>query len=121
MKNRFNYQIFVQGLRLAIRLGCRQEERVEPQAVKLDLTFVVELNHLASEINETVCYLTAAELSIKHAAKKEWVLIENYLESLIDEFFIRFSSCSQIEVVLTKYVVPGCEGAGVKIIRRRLD
>ena len=117
--SKHNYEVFVNGLKLPIRLGCRAEERKSWQVARLDLVFEVNLNCRASEINQTVCYLSASELASRHAAKQEWILVEDYLESLTTKLFEAFSACQTIASTLTKFVVPGCDGAGVKILRSR--
>lgn len=114
-----SYQIFVSGLKLPIRLGCGPEERRHFQSAKLDLVFEVLASSNSEDLSQSVCYLRASEIAAAHAASTEWVLVENFLDSLCQEFFTRFKACSQVEASLTKFVVPSCEGAGVKVIRKR--
>ena len=117
--SKYSYQVFVNGLKISIRLGCGPEERKLAQSVQLDLAFDVHLNAAATEVDQTVCYLTASQLAVQLASQQEWALVENYLDSLCDLYFSKFSACSRIQGKLMKFVVPACDGAGVSIVRNR--
>ena len=71
--------------RLAVRLGCGEEERGAPQAVDLDLAiaFAAPPRACASDrLEDTVCYADLIELARKVVEGREFRLVEHLAHEL---------------------------------------
>lgn len=119
MSETLSYEVFIDRLQLSMRIGCKAAERFKPQMVELSVRFQIEAGTDINELDRSVCYFTASQMAREHAQQQEWVLVENYLESLTALYFEHFPACSEVDASLSKFVVTACSAAGARIRRRR--
>jgi dihydroneopterin aldolase len=69
----------LKDLILAVRLGCGEVERAQPQEVRVSVEFRFKKNITSiksDNIDETVCYAKAAAAIREHCESREFKLIE---------------------------------------------
>lgn len=69
----------LEDIRLQVRLGCLEEERIHPQEVRLtvEFRFDQEPSFLKSDmLEETICYVKVTEALARHCEAREFKLIE---------------------------------------------
>lgn len=113
--------IFINKLKVPIRIGCFEEEREKFQDIKIDIKIFSDTRKAAisKNIKDTVCYKTVSELILSLAGEKSYVLLEEFAELVISSVFKKYEIVNAIEISLTKFVINEAKGVGVSIMRVR--
>jgi 7,8-dihydroneopterin aldolase/epimerase/oxygenase len=73
------HSLYLEDLRLSVRLGCTADERATPQEVRVSVEFRFEeapLGFESDRLDQTVCYAQVSEALKKHIEAREYNLIE---------------------------------------------
>lgn len=69
----------INDLRLWVHLGCSEQEKYSPQAVRIDIEFLFQKEILAiksDNLHDTICYVQVTELLQSLVEEKSFNLIE---------------------------------------------
>ena len=73
------HSLFLEDLKLSVRLGCTADERAVPQEVRLSVEFRFENapgGYQSDRLEETVCYAQVSQALKRHIETREYNLIE---------------------------------------------
>jgi dihydroneopterin aldolase len=106
--------IIIKGLQVDACVGVSDEERRNPQRLRIDaiLTPLTEFSALADDISRTVDYHAAARRILGVAALRPRRLIET-LASDIAEVLVSEFRARRVEVEVRKFILPGTEYVAV--------
>lgn len=113
--------IFIDELRVPIRIGCFEEEREKLQDITINLKIFCDTRKAAisKNVKDTVCYKTVSELVLTLASEKPYVLLEEFAELVISSIFKKYEMANAIEIALTKFVIKEAKGVGISMMRVR--
>mgnify|MGYP000959193829 CR=1 FL=1 len=113
--------IFINELKVPIRIGCFEEEREKLQEIAINIKIFSDTRKAAisKNIKDTVCYKTVTELARSLANENSYVLLEEFAELVIASIFKKYEIVNVIEISLTKFVIPEAKGVGVSMVRMR--
>lgn len=111
--------VFIEELKVPIRIGCEAEERKIIQTISVDLEIEVETSKAAQSknIDDTICYKTVCEMIQSLAAEKEYVLLEEFGETILSQLKTKFSSANKSKITIRKFVISEAKSVGVKLVR----
>ena len=113
--------VFIDKLRVPIRIGCFEEERDKTQDIEVSIKIFSDSRKAAitRDVNHAVCYKTTSELILSIANEKPFILLEEFGELVISSIFERFKTANAIEIAITKFVIKEARGVGVSMTRIR--
>jgi dihydroneopterin aldolase len=113
-------QIVIRGLRLQSRIGVPDEERAEPQTLRVHLIMEVERFPQEDEIGGTVDYKAVADRVVGLAEVGERKLIETLAQEIAGTVLSEFA-VSKVRVEIEKKILPETDWVGVVIERSSLE
>ncbi len=109
-------QIIIRGLRFSSRIGVPDEERAEPQTLRVHLTMEVERFPQEDEIIGTVDYKAVADRVVALAGAGERKLIETLAQEIAGTVLGEFA-VSKVRVEIEKKILRETDWVGVVIER----
>ncbi|MEO1856604.1 MAG: dihydroneopterin aldolase [Rubritalea sp.] len=112
--------ILVKGLEVPLHIGVPDEEREQPQILKIHLELVPgnSFSGLDDDIEKTVNYY-AVSLRVKElAAERPRKLIETLAEE-ITEMILREFAVLEVLLEIEKFILPDTDFVGLKMLRKR--
>lgn len=112
-------RIHVRGLEVETRIGVPDEERAEPQVLKVDLEMTpgTEFAAMGDEVAETIDYHRVCIEVRKLAAQGERKLIETLASEIADRIIDDFGGV-RVRVRIRKFILPETEWVGVECERQ---
>ena len=116
-----NDKVFIEDLKIQLRIGCTEEERAFPQQIVVNLEAALDLSKSATtkNLSDTVCYVSMAQMCKEVAVSKNWVLIEEYGQELASNILQAFPLVDLCRITIRKFVLPEAKSAGIFLERRR--
>ncbi|MCB0358902.1 MAG: dihydroneopterin aldolase [Bdellovibrionales bacterium] len=113
--------IYIEGLRLMVRVGCTAEERAHPQRMTAGVRVTTDVSTAvrSDKLDDTVCYGKLADSLVRHAENGSWNLVETLGDELIQLIFEQFPPVQRVELDLRKFVIPRADAVGVSMARSR--
>lgn len=110
--------IHVAGLELRPHIGVPDEERVEPQTLRLWLTLtpLQAFGEMADDVTRTIDYAVVCRRCQACAAEKPRRLIETLADDLAG-LLLREFPCARVELELRKYILAETEYVAVRLAR----
>lgn len=111
--------VFIEELKVPIRIGCEEEERKIIQTISIDVEIDVDTSKAAQSknINDTICYKTVCEIIQNLAAEKEYFLLEEFGEEIALKIKEKTLNKEGIRIKIKKFVLKNTNSVGV-IIKR---
>ncbi len=116
-----NDLITIKNLRIVCIIGCKPEERVKPQEVRVTTCISCDCRKAgkSDRLEDTINYARLSEQFIRIATEGQFALIETLAER-IAAFCLKESRVSQIEVTIEKpAAIPQADYAAVTITRKQ--
>lgn len=114
--------IFMENIVVSVRIGCNENERLEPQPIQVDvrMEFDIRAAGKSDSLKDTLDYVKAYRLLKEVARSQEFFLLERFSE-LCAEALLRLGARSVwIRVSKERCPIPGMQGRiGVEIERRK--
>ena len=113
--------ILVKGLELQVHIGVPDEERAQPQILKLHLELVPEngFSGLNDDIEKTVNYYEVSLRVKELAAERPRKLIETLADE-ISEMILREFPVLELVIEIEKFILPDTDFVGLKMRRTRV-
>lgn len=113
--------ILVKGLELQVHIGVPDEERAQPQILKLHLELVPEndFSDLNDDIEKTVNYYEVSLRVKELAAERPRKLIETLADE-ISEMILREFAVLELVLEIEKFILPDTDFVGLKMRRARV-
>ena len=110
--------IHVRGLEIETRIGVPDEERAEPQLLRVDLELApaTAFVGMADEVAATIDYHRVCNEVRNLAARGERKLIETLASEIADLVLKQFGA-ARVRVVIRKFILPETEWVGVECVR----
>lgn len=110
--------IHVRGLEIETRIGVPDEERAEPQLLKVDLEMTppADFAAMGDEVAATIDYHRVCIEVRRLASQGERKLIET-LASEIADMVLRNFGAVRVRVMIRKFILPETEWVGVECER----
>ena len=115
--------ITIKNLRINCIIGCKPEERVKPQEVRVTTCINCDCRKAgqSDRLEDTINYARLSEQFIRIASVGQFNLIETLAEK-IAAFCLEDSRVNQVEVTIEKpAAIPQADYAAVTITRRRCE
>jgi dihydroneopterin aldolase len=112
--------IHVRGLEVSTRIGVPDEERAEPQVLKVDLDMrpAATFGGMDDEVGRTIDY-HAVSLAVEAlAASGERKLVETLADEIADLVLGEFGAAA-VRVEIRKFILPQTEWVGVSLGKER--
>lgn len=112
--------ILVKGLEVPLCIGVSDEERANPQLMKLHLEMVPEngCSGINDAIDKTVNYYDVSQ-RVKHlAAERPRKLIETLAEEVIEMILTEFA-VTEVQLEIEKSILPDTDFVGLRMWRQR--
>ena len=115
-----NDTILVKGLEVPLHIGVPDEEREQPQTLKIHLELVPEngFADLDDDIAKTVNYYEVTVRVKELAAERPRKLIETLAEE-ISEMILREFAVTELVLEIEKFILPDTEFVGLRMHRNR--
>ena len=119
--------IFIEGMRVAARIGVTAEERGTPQALRFDLELRCDLRRAgeSDDLNDTIDYGAVYQQVVNVVESRPCALLENLAARVAAALLAEFPTCAHVRVRIGKpalFPATGRSGMpGVEIIRSRAD
>lgn len=113
-------KIFIENLVVPVLIGCRPEERREPQALIISIEFLVSTLSAgqADDLKQTIDYSEVRRLVINEVSNSDYHLLEALAEHLANTLHQQFKSPKiTIKLRKTPEDMPDVAYAGVEIVR----
>ncbi|GAA5482981.1 dihydroneopterin aldolase [Haloferula sargassicola] len=112
--------IHVRGLEVSTRIGVPDEERAQPQALKVDLDMkpAASFSEMADEVARTIDYHAVSLAVEKLAAAGERKLVETLADEIADLVLGEFGAVV-VRVKIRKFILPQTEWVGVSVEKER--
>ncbi|PQJ27075.1 dihydroneopterin aldolase [Rubritalea profundi] len=113
--------ILVKGLEVALHIGVPDEEREQPQILKLHLELVPEngFSGLNDDIEKTVNYYEVSLRVKELAAERPRKLIETLAEEISD-MILREFAVVELVLEIEKFILPDTDFVGLRMSRSRV-
>ncbi|MGE9266580.1 MAG: dihydroneopterin aldolase [Verrucomicrobiales bacterium] len=112
-------EVRVRGLELWCRIGVPEEERAEPQRLRVHLTVEPEAGFpQEDDFSQAVDYAAMVEAVKELAEKSEFLLVETLVREIAG-LLLRDFAISRVRVELEKFILPETEWVGVALERTR--
>jgi FolB domain-containing protein len=113
--------IIVKGLEVPLYIGVPDEERVNPQILKLHLEMVPtnDFSDLNDDIEKTVNYYEVSLRVKELAAERPRKLIETLGEELCEMILSEFA-VDEVQLEIEKFILPDTGFVGLRMKRFRL-
>lgn len=118
--------IFIEGLKLPLKIGCSKEEREVFQNINLDIYVSVKepkKNSLSglkfSSLDETVCYDSLRKELLTLSSSGSFELLEELSEKISNIVFDKYSNAKNIKITASKNIYSDCNQAGVIFFKER--
>ncbi len=111
--------ILVKGLEVPLFIGVTDEERANPQVLKLHLEMVPKngCSSLNDDIDKTVNYYDVSQ-RVKHlAAERPRKLIETLAEEVIEMILTEFA-VTEVQLEIEKFILPDTDFVGLRMWRQ---
>jgi dihydroneopterin aldolase len=124
-----HYELFIQGLRLWVSLGCSVEERYHLQPINIDIKVAFSHQPLgcqSDQLSDVLCYKMVVERIIETLHNQSFNLIESLAARIFDAIADQLTDYDQqgvvLEVVIAKpnHPVESVHGAITFTYRRSL-
>ena len=115
-------EIHIAGLALDVRIGVTEREREQPQRVTVFLTlrqangFAGLRDRVERTINYSLVCATVRQMATDSPPRQ---LIETLALDIATLILACFSSCTEVDVELRKYILPDTDYVAVRLTRRR--
>lgn len=106
------YDVFVNDIQLAVKIGLFPEERSKIQTLICDLKIKVKpVAHGFDDINNTVNYYALTEMIMQKASNTNFLLLEALADYLLNEI-LAFGPIVNCQITLKKPYIMQVLGAG---------
>lgn len=113
-------KIFIYDLRIIMKIGVREDERVNPQEVIINLECDFDFTKAmeTDNINDTINYKDILRVIQNYCNNHSPKLLEKLGSDLIQEIHKNFSKIKKIKIQIIKpAAIPNSKGAGIEIIK----
>jgi len=111
--------ILLKNLQAFCRLGSYDSERILGQNIIIQLELELDLNKAAksNDVNDSIDYVKVSLAIRELAQSREFLLIENLCNEIIEMLFAKFSILEGIQIEITKTIVNADQFTGTPAIR----
>lgn len=111
----------IDGLRALSRIGCGENERQYPQRLEFDVTVSLDLMPSARSraLEDTICYMDISQLIDKICLSKEWILLEELGDALIQAIFERWPIAHSCEITIKKFPIVAAQHVSIVMRQNR--
>ena len=109
--------IHLEELRVKVRLGCREEERMHQQVVMINLSLTSGLTKGSDtdDIADAINYVEVISLIEKLANERVWALVERMEIEIARELFKAFPLIEKMNLRVRKNVFTQVQGVSVEL------
>ncbi len=112
-------RIILNDIQAFAKIGLYDYERVLGQMLKVDLSLELDLSEAGRENNfaKTIDYVAVSILVREFCLSREFHLIENLAETLVELLFERFSLLKGVEIAIHKTIINAEQFSGQVSVR----
>lgn len=113
--------VFIEDLKVPIRIGCEAEERNIPQTISVDVSIEVDTSKASKskDLKDTVCYKTVCEMIQSLAAEREYVLLEEFGDVVSNAVLNKYNNlATSITLKIRKFVISNSKSVGIILSKK---
>ena len=114
-------KIIIRQSPVPAHIGCTTDERSLTQTLRIDLEIQLSIAEAAQtgDLSKTICWVDLQDKIRIFTAERQWVLVEEYIDSLAGFLLETFSRIQALTLVVWKYPSEGAEAVAVQVFRER--